>query len=98
MLFTFYIGKEKKEVVVHSKAIAAASPYFHALVNIDMTESKQATVEYEDIEPDDFSRFVKYAYRHDYTVPSSMRDESATKAGAEDSLPRSLSSGASLRE
>jgi hypothetical protein len=41
-----------------------------------MAESKAASVEYEDIEPSDFARFVEYAYRHDYTVPSWTRDES----------------------
>jgi hypothetical protein len=49
-LFTFYIGKERKEFVVHSKAVAATSPCFHALVNSDMAESTAASVEYEDIE------------------------------------------------
>jgi hypothetical protein len=97
-LFTFYIGKERKEFVVHSKAIAAISPYFHALVNNDMTESQQAFVEYEDIEPGDFARFVEYAYRHDYTIPSWTREESAVEAGATDSVPGSPSSNVSFPE
>jgi hypothetical protein len=97
-LFTFYIGKDREEFVVHSKAIAAISPYFHALVNNDMTESQQASVEYEDIEPGDFTRFVEYAYRHDYTIPSWTREESATEAEATDSVPGSPSSNVSFRE
>jgi hypothetical protein len=54
-----------------------------------MSESRKASVEYEDTEPGDFARFVKYAYRHDYMVPSLMRDESVAEAGGKDSLPSS---------
>ncbi|KAI4652836.1 uncharacterized protein J4E78_007663 [Alternaria triticimaculans] len=77
--FTFYIGKEKKAFVVHSKAVAATSWHFHALVNNGMVQSQERSVEYPDMEPDDFARFVEYSYRYDYTAPSWTLDEGAVK-------------------
>ncbi|KAF7677522.1 hypothetical protein GT037_004381 [Alternaria burnsii] len=68
-LFTFYVGKEKKAFVVHSQAIAATSWHFHALVNNGMAQSQEGSVEYPDMDPCDFARYVEYAYRYDYTVP-----------------------------
>ncbi|KAI4637423.1 hypothetical protein J4E83_000239 [Alternaria metachromatica] len=78
-LFTFYIGKEKKAFVVHSKAVAATSWHFHALVNNGMVQSQERSVEYADMEPDDFARFVEYSYRYDYTAPSWTLDKGAVK-------------------
>ncbi|KAI4669965.1 uncharacterized protein J4E79_000245 [Alternaria viburni] len=78
-LFTFYIGKEKKAFVVHSKAVAATSWHFHALVNNGMVQSQERSVEYPDMEPDDFARFVEYSYRYDYTAPPWTLDEGAVK-------------------
>lgn len=40
-----------------------------------MAESRTGSVEYPDTEPDDFARFVEYAYRYDYTMPPWVRDE-----------------------
>ncbi|KAF1838836.1 hypothetical protein BDW02DRAFT_564687 [Decorospora gaudefroyi] len=44
-----------------------------------MRESETGSVEYADMEPDDFSRYVEYAYRYDYTVPSCGLDDRVTK-------------------
>ncbi|KAF3035606.1 hypothetical protein E8E11_001745 [Didymella keratinophila] len=74
-LFTFIVGKERKTFVLHSKAIAATSPQFSALVNGGLSEAHTRTAELEDIDPGTFDRFVKYAYRRDYTVPTWTRDE-----------------------
>jgi hypothetical protein len=78
-LFTFFIGKEKRAFVIHSKAIAATSWHFHALVNNGMAQSQEGSVEYLDMEPDDFARFVEYSYRYDYTSPSWTLDERIAK-------------------
>ena len=74
-LFTFIVGKERKTFVLHSKAIAATSPQFSALVNGGLSEAQTRTAELEDIDPGTFDRFVEYAYRRDYTVPTWTRDE-----------------------
>ncbi|KAI4692601.1 hypothetical protein J4E81_007017 [Alternaria sp. BMP 2799] len=79
-LFTFYIGKEKKEFVIHSKAVAANSWHFHALVNNGMIQSQESSVEYPDMEPDDFARFVEYSYRFDYTTPSWVQDDKVAQS------------------
>jgi len=86
-LFTFYIGKEKKAFVVHSKAIAATSWHFHALVNNGMSQSQEGSVEYPDMEPDDFARFVEYSYRYDYAAPSWTLDQKTVKNGEVPSPP-----------
>ncbi|EUC40829.1 hypothetical protein COCMIDRAFT_40890 [Bipolaris oryzae ATCC 44560] len=76
-LFIFNVGKGdgKKSIAVHSKAVATKSAYFWALMNNGMAESRERTVEYTDIEPEDFARFVEYAYRHDYTTPSWVHEK-----------------------
>ncbi|PSN58889.1 hypothetical protein BS50DRAFT_443563, partial [Corynespora cassiicola Philippines] len=68
-LFTFCIGEEKKHFVVHSEAVATTSEYFHVLVNGNMVEAKTRSAEFQDVKPEDFMRFLEYAYRRDYTVP-----------------------------
>ncbi|KAH7079182.1 hypothetical protein BKA63DRAFT_531863 [Paraphoma chrysanthemicola] len=40
-----------------------------------MSEAETKSAELVDIEPDDFARFLEYAYRGDYTVPSWTLDE-----------------------
>jgi hypothetical protein len=34
-----------------------------------MAQSQEGSVEYPDMDPGDFARYVEYAYRYDYTVP-----------------------------
>ncbi|PVH90067.1 hypothetical protein DM02DRAFT_678817 [Periconia macrospinosa] len=41
----------------------------------DSVEAKTRVVEFRDVKPDDFIRFLEYAYRHDYTVPPYTEDE-----------------------
>ncbi|KAJ4373979.1 hypothetical protein N0V83_002718 [Neocucurbitaria cava] len=74
-LFTFYIGEEKKPFIVHSKAVAATSEHFRAMINGDMVEAKTRSAEILDMEPSDFARFLEYAYRRNYTIPSWKLDE-----------------------
>ncbi|KAF1913910.1 hypothetical protein BDU57DRAFT_521000 [Ampelomyces quisqualis] len=92
-LFTFKIGEEQKVFVAHSAAIAATSEPFRALVNGGLKEAETRTAELKDVEPEDFARFLEYAYRHDYTVPSWVLDESieTTKIVEQehDSMPES---------
>lgn len=61
--------------VVHSRAVAATSSYFRALLTNGLSESQTDSVEYPDIKPDDFARFLEYTYRYDYTVPTWVKDE-----------------------
>lgn len=37
------------------------------------------SAELQDIEPDDFTRYLEYAYRHDYTVPSWKQEDSTVE-------------------
>jgi hypothetical protein len=76
-LFTFHIGDDKTPFVVHSSAVAATSDPFRALVSGGLGEAQTRTAELEDVQPDDFVRFLEYAYRRDYTVPGWTHDGSA---------------------
>ncbi|KAH3972467.1 hypothetical protein HBH70_002500 [Parastagonospora nodorum] len=76
-LFTFYVGEERKTFRVHTAAIAATSGPFRALLTGGLAEANQGSAEILDVEPDDFVRFLEYAYRGDYTVPPWTIDESA---------------------
>jgi hypothetical protein len=44
-----------------------------------MAQSQDESVEYPDMDPDDFARFVEYAYRCDYTEPSWILDLTTTE-------------------
>ncbi|KAH6877723.1 hypothetical protein BKA58DRAFT_408513 [Alternaria rosae] len=44
-----------------------------------MVQSQEGSVEYPDMEPDDFARCVEYSYRCDYTAPSWTLDERIVK-------------------
>ncbi|KAF5850646.1 hypothetical protein GGP41_010324 [Bipolaris sorokiniana] len=44
-----------------------------------MAESCTKTVEYPDVEPEDFARFIEYAYRNDYRVPTWVHDKTHVK-------------------
>ncbi|KAF2823531.1 hypothetical protein CC86DRAFT_409437 [Ophiobolus disseminans] len=80
-LFTFHIGAEKKAFVAHSHAIAATSEPFRALVNGGLAESTTRCAELDDVEPEDFVRFLEYAYRRNYTVPAWRPGESVHASG-----------------
>jgi hypothetical protein len=89
-LFTFYIGEDKKPFTIHSSAVATTSDPFRALVNGHLVEAKERSAELNDVEPHDFVRFLEYAYRRNYTVPSWTHDESAlapSDAELQDSSP-----------
>ncbi|KAF2445156.1 hypothetical protein P171DRAFT_514295 [Karstenula rhodostoma CBS 690.94] len=70
-LFTFYVGtgENKDAVRAHSRAIAATCDYMRNLIEGGMKEAHDRTAE-QDVELEDFVRFVEYAYRGDYTAPS----------------------------
>ncbi|KAJ4313569.1 hypothetical protein N0V94_006893 [Neodidymelliopsis sp. IMI 364377] len=76
-LFTFYVGKEEKPFVAHSQAIAATSEYFLSLVNGAWSESRSRTAVTPNTDQGTIVRFLEYAYRRDYTVPSWTLDEEA---------------------
>lgn len=88
--FTFLIGKEKKPVVVHEKALSAISEPMKAMMNLPMSESESRCANIPDLEVEDFVRFCEYAYRGDYSVPQYHVRESSTANGTL-SPPRSQS-------
>lgn len=68
-LFTFHVGQKRKPFAVHSTAVAATSDPFRALVNGNLLEANTRSAELKDVDPDDFVRFLEYAYRRGYSVP-----------------------------
>jgi hypothetical protein len=68
------VGEERKPFAVHSTAVAATSDPFRALVNGNLVEANTRSAELKDVCPDDFVRFLEYAYRRDYSVPPPMTD------------------------
>jgi hypothetical protein len=53
-------------------------------VNGNLIEAKKRCAELEDVEPEDFVRFLEYAYRRDYTAPSWIQDESTCEFDQQD--------------
>ncbi|KAF2202788.1 hypothetical protein GQ43DRAFT_462107 [Delitschia confertaspora ATCC 74209] len=75
--FTFFVGEMKQPITVHAAAIADTSEPLNCLINGGMREAQTKTAEIVAIEPEDFMRFVEYAYRGDYTVPPCVIDQEA---------------------
>ncbi|KAJ5725381.1 uncharacterized protein N7483_006738 [Penicillium malachiteum] len=71
-LFTFVIGDgdDKKEVTVHSSAIAGLSPVLNSLMNGEMIEAKTRRVEWSDVDGNTFARLCEFAYLRNYSPPS----------------------------
>ncbi|KAH7381710.1 hypothetical protein BKA66DRAFT_418819, partial [Pyrenochaeta sp. MPI-SDFR-AT-0127] len=57
-----------------------------ALVYGGMVESEKRCADLEYIEPEDFARYLEYAYRRDYTVPPWEQDDSVIKSQTPKSL------------
>ena len=69
-LFTFIVGADKKEVTLHSSALAGLSQSLNALMNGEMIEAKTRRVDWSDVDVDTFARLCEFAYLRDYTPPS----------------------------
>ena len=67
--YTFYIGPDKKLIIVHAGAIAAISKILDNIINDRSETSKERHTTWRKILVDDFVRFCEYAYRGDYTAP-----------------------------
>lgn len=68
-LFTFTVGDNKKEVTVHSFALAGLSHPLNALINGGMIEAKTRHVDWSYIDEDTFARLCEFAYVQNYTPP-----------------------------
>ncbi|KAJ5196671.1 hypothetical protein N7449_007150 [Penicillium cf. viridicatum] len=69
-LFTFTVGANKKEVTVHSSALAGLSPSLNALINGEMIEAKTRHVDWSEVDVDTFARLCEFAYLRNYTPPT----------------------------
>ncbi|KAI9713215.1 MAG: hypothetical protein M1820_001201 [Bogoriella megaspora] len=66
-LFTFVLGHDKKEVTIHSEAIARLSHSLNAMIRGPMRESQEKIVVWDDVEAGDFIRLSQFAYCGDYS-------------------------------
>ncbi|KAJ5333985.1 uncharacterized protein N7506_007768 [Penicillium brevicompactum] len=69
-LFTFQVGPDKKEITVHSSALADLSQSLNTLINGEMLEAKSRRADWSDVDVDTFTRLCEFAYLRDYTPPS----------------------------
>ncbi|CAG8238049.1 unnamed protein product, partial [Penicillium olsonii] len=70
-LFKFTVGAEKKDITVHSSALAELSPALNALMNGEMVEAKTRHVDWSEVDVDTFVRLCEFAYFRNYTPPRS---------------------------
>ncbi|KAF2135144.1 uncharacterized protein K452DRAFT_323206, partial [Aplosporella prunicola CBS 121167] len=73
--FTFFVGDQRKPIVVHSAAIALQSQALQALINSCMSEAQARPAEMTDIKEADFIRFCQFSYTGDYTSPPPTVEE-----------------------
>lgn len=64
--FTFVVGPNKKQFIMHEAAITRLSKTLDKLLNGGMKESKEHCVCWEDIDEKTFLRFGEWAYTGDY--------------------------------
>ncbi|KAJ5366751.1 hypothetical protein N7541_000692 [Penicillium brevicompactum] len=69
-LFTFEVGPQKKEFVVHSLIIAKLSPALNALINGEWKEGSDKRVDWSEVKEGTFLRLCEFAYGKDYTLPA----------------------------
>ncbi|OKL64288.1 hypothetical protein UA08_00541 [Talaromyces atroroseus] len=69
-IFTFQVGQERKEVIVHSGPLAGLSPALDTLMNGQMLEAKLRRVDWSDVKMDTFAQLCEFAYSQDYTPPT----------------------------
>ncbi|KAH9905940.1 hypothetical protein F4778DRAFT_685516 [Xylariomycetidae sp. FL2044] len=77
--FTFVIGPEKKEFLVHEAALSTISKPLDRLLNGSMKEAQEGRVIWDDLDESTFLRFVKWAYTGDYDIPSPGLSTTKTK-------------------
>ncbi|RYO73895.1 hypothetical protein DL766_009243 [Monosporascus sp. MC13-8B] len=68
-LFTFVVGPEAKEFIVHSGAVPHLSPYFDALIDGPMKEAGGRRVVWDDIDEETFITCSHFAYAGHYATP-----------------------------
>ena len=86
------MGREKKELTIHSALAAHHSRPLDVLMNGPMIEASERRCTLEDVDKDTFVRFCQYAYTGDYVGadPEFLRDFSATgsaESSAADAAP-----------
>ncbi|KAJ5206687.1 hypothetical protein N7491_002698 [Penicillium cf. griseofulvum] len=64
------VGADKKEIPVHSSALAGLSQSPNALMNGEMIEVKTKHVDWSEVDVDTFARLCGFAYHPNYTSPS----------------------------
>ncbi|KAB8232611.1 uncharacterized protein BDW43DRAFT_311996 [Aspergillus alliaceus] len=69
-LFTFTVGANKKEVIVHSSPLAGLSQSLNTLMTGEMIEAKTRHVDWSEVDLDTFARLCEFAYLRNYTPPS----------------------------
>lgn len=69
-LFTFTVGANKKELTVHSSALAGLSQSLNTLINGKMKEAKTGHAVWSEVDVDTFARLCEYVYLRNYTPPS----------------------------
>ncbi|KXG53507.1 uncharacterized protein PGRI_005570 [Penicillium griseofulvum] len=69
-LVTFTVGADKKEIPVHSSALAQLSQSLDALINGEIIEAKTKQVDWSEVDVDTFARLCEFACRRNYISPS----------------------------
>ncbi|KAI3543738.1 hypothetical protein CSPX01_06061 [Colletotrichum filicis] len=74
---TFRIGPDRKPFQIHEKLVASRSVIFDRMLTNHTRESLEGVVEIEDVEPEVFTSFIKFAFYGNYNVPTSHKLQKA---------------------
>ncbi|MCJ1386274.1 hypothetical protein MMC17_009400 [Xylographa soralifera] len=69
-IFTFFVGKQRKPMTIHTALVAKQSTVLRHLVTGSMEEAQSGRVTWEDVDEDTFARFAQFVYTGDYSPAS----------------------------
>lgn len=79
-MIKFVVGKEEKEMMMHTVLVAEQSRALRSLVNGPMKEAQNNTVIWKDINEQTFALFAEFVYTGRYTLPI-MEENQVTGSG-----------------
>ena len=77
----FVVGKEEKEMMMHTVLVAEQSRALRSLVNGPMKEAQNNTVIWKDVNEQTFALFAEFVYTGGYTLPT-IGENQATESSA----------------
>ncbi|OHE97327.1 hypothetical protein CORC01_07382 [Colletotrichum orchidophilum] len=94
-VITFVIGQDRKLFKIYEKLVASRSAIFDRMLTKGWRESVEGVVGIDDVEPEVFTSFIKFAFYGNYDVPTVSKFQETAKNGETESDDAQLIQGES---